>query len=170
MGLNVGKVVSALEGMTVPELREKYEEVFGEPTRTRHKDYLLRRIAWRLQANEWGGLSERARQRATELAEDSDLRITGPRKPRAGEDGPRVQATVHFPLDERLPMPGTELSRTYKGQTFVVRVLPKGFEFQGEIYRTLSAVAKAITGKHWNGYHFFGLGQKGENGNGKKKD
>jgi hypothetical protein len=167
--VNVEKAVTALKGMTAPELRAKYAEVFGEETKTRHKGYLLRRIAWRLQANAWGGLSERARQRALELAKDSDVRITEPRRsPEGGvrspeEDGRTRRAPPDYGLktpaywDDRLPMPGTILAREYKGQVvrlrsprvFEVRVLPKGFEYQGEIFRTLSAVAKVITGMHW---------------------
>jgi len=54
--------------------------------------------------------------------------------------------------------PGAALTRQYKGQTIEVRVLPRGFEYEGEVYRTLSAVARKVTGTHWNGYHFFRLG------------
>lgn len=54
-------------------------------------------------------------------------------------------------------MPGTVLARQYKGRTITVTVLEDGFEYAGEVFRTLSAVAKAVTGSHWNGYHFFGL-------------
>ena len=58
-------------------------------------------------------------------------------------------------------MPGTTLSRKYKGRTILVRVLRRGFEYEGKVYRSLSAVAKAVTGSHWNGYLFFGLTTKG---------
>ena len=58
--LNIAKEVAAMERMTTGKLQEKYAEVFGEATRSRHKRYLIRRIAWRMQANAEGGLSERA--------------------------------------------------------------------------------------------------------------
>ena len=58
-------------------------------------------------------------------------------------------------------MPGTVITREYKGETITVHALPEGFEYGGEVYRTLSGVAKAVTGTHWNGYHFFKLGRKG---------
>jgi hypothetical protein len=61
-------------------------------------------------------------------------------------------------------MPGAVITRQYKGDTIEVRVLPHGFEYLGEVYRTLSAVAKAVTGTHWNGYHFFRLGRKDADG------
>jgi hypothetical protein len=62
--------------------------------------------------------------------------------------------------DQRLPPPGSVLTRKYKGQTVQVQVLPKGFEHQGVLYRSLSAAAKAITGTHCNGYHFFRITQE----------
>ena len=58
-------------------------------------------------------------------------------------------------------MPGSELCRHYKGRDIVVRVLlDGGFEWEGTVYRSLSAVAKAVTGSHWNGVHFFGLSKE----------
>ena len=72
--------VAALEDKTVNELRSLYEEVFDEVCRSRHKKYLVRRIAWRLQALDEGGLSNEAKQKARELAATSDLRMTAPRE------------------------------------------------------------------------------------------
>lgn len=71
--------IEALRHMTVGQLKDKYRDVFGESSRSNHKQFLFRRIAWRVQANAEGGLSERARQRALEIANDSDLRIRGPK-------------------------------------------------------------------------------------------
>lgn len=67
--------IRALREMTVPELRERYREVFGEETRSRHKEFFWKQVAWRLQANEQGDLSERVRRRAAELADDADVRL-----------------------------------------------------------------------------------------------
>lgn len=72
--LNVGQKVSELRRMNVGELRREYAEVFGEQTRSFHKEFLVRRIAWRVQANAEGGLPDRARRRAAELADDTDQR------------------------------------------------------------------------------------------------
>jgi hypothetical protein len=74
----VAQQVEALGDMTIAELRERYAEVFGEVTRSSHKDFLRKRIAWRMQANEEGGLSARALSRAKELANDADLRLLAP--------------------------------------------------------------------------------------------
>jgi len=161
MALNMGKEMTALKRMTVPELRRKYAAVFGEDTMSRHKEFLIRRIVWRIQVNEEGGLSERAWQRARELATESDVRLTAPRPRLVAPGGETATTPIEFPKDDRLPMPGAIITRRYKNQTIEVRVLPKGFEYEGEIYRTLSAVAKQVTGTHWNGYHFFKLGETG---------
>ena len=162
MTMTIAKEVAALGRMTVSELRSKHVEAFGEPTRTGNRDYLVKQITWRSQTNAHGDLSEQARRRADELANDADLRTTAP-KIRKTEDRPALtrQTSVAFDSDSRLPMAGSNIKRLYKGREIVVRVLPKGFEYEGEVYRTLSAVAKAITGTHWNGYHFFNLKRNG---------
>ena len=167
MNLNIGKEVAAAKRMTVAELRRKYAEVFGEETRSRHKDYLVRCIAWRMQASAEGGLSERARQRARELASTSDVRLTAPKSDNIAEPARTRISAIRLSPDDRLPMPGATITREYKGELIEVHVLPEGFEYAGEIYRSLSAVAKAATGTHWNGYHFFRLGRKGTDDNGK---
>lgn len=155
MRLNIAKEVAALERMTVGQLQQRYVEVFNEPVRSRHKRYLIRRIAWRLQANAEGGLSERALRRAEELANIAEVRVTPPRAARAAT---RAAPPPTFATDGRLPPPGAAITRRYKGQTINVVVLPDGFEHEGERYKSLSAVAKAITGSHMNGFRFFGLG------------
>ena len=94
-----------------------------------------------------------------ELAADSDVRLTAPRNKAAPAPGQTKVATLHISQDDRLPMPGAILTRRYKGRTIEVRVLPDGFEYEGEVYKSLSAVARAVTGTHWNGYHFFQLGK-----------
>jgi hypothetical protein len=163
MDVNVGKEVAGLQRMTVTQLRDKYAEVFGEATTTGNRTWLLRRIAWRIQANAEGELSERARARAAELARDSDLRVIPPReKPAAAvlpmtRGGTRTGTLPPEKQDDRLPPPGTVLTRKYKGGTVQVKVLPQGFEYEGQNYGSLSAVAKAVTGSHCNGFLFFGL-------------
>lgn len=159
--LNIAKEVSAMERMTVDELRGKYADVFGEKTNGRNKQWLIKRIAWRMQANVEGDLSERARRRAMELANDSDLRMTPPREPKIEEKLPVVTKGVQIASDNRLPLPGAILKREYKGRVVRVKVLLDGFEFEGERYKSLTAVAKSITGKHWNGFHFFNLRKDG---------
>ena len=153
--------IRGLSRMTVGELREKYFEVFGEETRSRHKVFLRKRIAWRIQALADGDLSERARKRAEELANDADLRIRAPRDTAEMgliEVGIRT-VTAHSKVsrDERLPSPGTLLTREFKGRDIVVEVLDHGFEFDGRSYKSLSSIAREVTGTKWNGFIFFHL-------------
>jgi hypothetical protein len=161
MSLNMAKEVAALEQMTVGQLQDRYAEVFGEPVRSRHRQYLIRRIAWRLQANHEGGLSERARCRAEELADEADVRVTPPRAATVANPersvGSNVVVRVPVAKDSRLPGVGSQITRKYKGRTIIVTVLADGFEYLGDRYRSLTAVAKVITGAHMNGFRFFGL-------------
>jgi hypothetical protein len=156
---NIEQTIAALRQMTAGQLRERYQEVFGEPSRSGNRQFLFKRIAWRIQSLAEGGLSERARRRAEELARDADIRTTLPRPPKGGRDGHTVtlQAPRSVTAHDRLPLPGTVLTRRYRGQQVEVKVLACGFEYAGQTYRSLSAIAKAITGTHWNGHLFFGL-------------
>ena len=159
MPTDVGPQVAALEHMTVAELRARYAEVFGETTQAGHKTWLAKRIAWRLQALAEGDLSDRARRRAAELASDADLRLAPPKNNPAT---PAEHPVSTQKSDQRLPPPGSMLVRPYKGRTLHVRVLTQGFEFEGTRYPSLSAVAKAVTGCHCNGFLFFRLARQGE--------
>lgn len=159
--MNVGKDIAALKNMTVADLRTRYAGVFGEETRSRHKEFLVKRIAWRMQSLAEGDLSERARARAAELARDADIRTSAPKVPATADPDRTRVAELRISPDTRVPMPGTQITRTYKGRTVDVMVLPNGFEFEGEVYRSLTAIAKAVTGTHWNGYHFFNLARNG---------
>jgi len=158
--------IAALQRLTMQELRGRYAELFGETTAAKNRTWLLRRVAWRLQCLAEGDLSARARQRAAELANDADLRITAPcvKEPvpiaEAGaEPAPRACSS-----DARLPMPGTILTREYKGQTLHVEVRAEGFAYAGQRYKSLSAVAKAVTGAHCNGFWFFRSALAGRGG------
>ena len=158
MQLNVPQEVAALQRLGPKQLQARYAEVFGEATAAHNKVWLIRRIAWRLQARAEGDLSERARRRAQELADDADLRL-GP--PRTKSQAAEATATARPPRDPRLPPVGAVLARKYRGAVLQVRVLADGFEFEGVAYRSLSAVARAITGAHCNGFLFFRLVRKG---------
>jgi hypothetical protein len=167
-----------LNALSVKRLRLRYEEVFLEPTAVGNKAWLVKRIAWRLQEVAEGGLSERAKARAAELARDADLRLNPPRetmreatKPKpvtpplvpAAERTKAVAIPAPAPRgDERLPPPGSFIVRKYKGRDLKVKVLASGFEYEGEVFPSLSAAAKAITGSHCNGFAFFKLDGKGD--------
>src|SRR5215211_5518148 len=131
MSQNVARELAALQRLTVPQLRLRYAEVFGEATNAHNKAWLVKRLAWRLQALAEGDLSERARRRAAELANDADLRLSPPRGKTAPAPEQRTQVkTLRFQPDGRLPPPGTVLTRPYKGGTIQVLVLADGFEYE----------------------------------------
>ncbi len=155
--MNIEDDLAALQEMTTDELRERYADLFGEVPRSRHKAYLIRKIAWRLQANAEGDLSERARRRAAELAVDAEVRTTPPRG-QVSALKPSRSKKVEL-RDRRLPSVGTAITRKYKGRLLEVRVQRDGFEYEGERYQSLTAVAKAITGSHCNGFRFFKLAE-----------
>lgn len=161
MALNIHAELKRLGTLKTPLLKARYAELFGEPTRCNNRPYLIKRIAWRLQADAEGDLSERARQRAAEIADDSDLRLQAPvgaSQPTTISAAPSPKhaiASLRVSRASDVPLPGSTLWRTYKGKAYGVIVLPKGFEYEGKVYRSLSAVANAITGTHWNGMKFF---------------
>ena len=152
--------IERLRRATVGELRTKYLEMFGQPSRSNHKQFLFRRIAWRLQAVAYGELSERARQRALAVAQDVDLRIKAPAYLVGAAQQvlqPTLRSRRKSGRDERLPGPGSVVRREFKGQLVVVQVLVDGFQFQDRFYKSLSAIARQVTGTPWNGYEFFRL-------------
>jgi len=144
----------ALETMTVAELGARYEEVFGEPTRSHNKEYLKKQIAWRIQEQAEGGLSHRARALAAEIGGSAKVRW---RRKNGGGAEPLPGSTPRNERDPRLPPPGTRLTREYKGTVHEVLVLQDGFEYQGQRHANLSRIAKLITGTNWNGFLFWRL-------------
>jgi hypothetical protein len=137
--------LTAVEVLPIAALRAKYREVVGLDVRTHNRAYLLRRIAYVLQ------------QRAEEVAR--------PEVPSAAPASPSMPPTAAPtpPCDEqdpRMPPPGTTLERQYKDAVVRVKVLADGFEFEGRRYRSLSAIAREVTGTIWNGMLFFNLARR----------
>jgi hypothetical protein len=157
----VNKVIEKLQDLRIPALRKRYWELFGEESKSSNKQFLFRRIAWRLQANAEGDLSERARRRATEIADDRDLRVRAPQEfvARPDSHAGNIDRT-HPPKDARLPGTGALLTRRVGNRQIVVKVLSDGFEFESRRYRSLSAIAREVTGTRWNGLLFFGLTER----------
>lgn len=163
MQLNVAKEIAAMEEMPVAQLRNRYAEVFGETTNGRNKQWLLKKIIWRLQSMAEGDLSERARARAMEIASDADIRRRPPKAPAPKPDVPQSPPIpVAGSPDNRVPIPGSTITREYKGRLLEVLVLDEGFEYAGERFKSLSGVAKRITGSHCNGYLFYNLKRGGD--------
>lgn len=144
--------IMALKNAPVEEFLERYKELYGEDAASNHRLYLWRKIAYRLQECEYGSLSAKAKGRLKALIEEYDPINNKALRP----DKPAPCAPTAS-KDKRLPIPGTIITKEYKGVKYQVKVLEKGFEFKGKIYKTLSAIAKEMTGSHWNGYLFFNL-------------
>lgn len=157
--------IAELAAMNVPALRGEHRKLFGEEPASAHRQFLFRKIAWRLQADQEGGLSEAARELARGIARDTPLRnrvITNAAKRLTGlPDEQTAITTIQPGHDSRLPMPGGLIVKQHKGETIVVKVLDDGrFEYGDRRYKSLSAIAQDITGTKWNGLLFFGLTEK----------
>ena len=125
----ISEQVAALTDMGLSELRAQWEERYSAPPKHRAPDLLRRMLAWRIQADAFGGLDA---------------------------------ATVRLLGNERAPLmvaeqPGTRLARDYAGRRHEVVVIEDGVVYDGNRYRSLSEVARIITGQRWNGPRFFGL-------------
>ncbi len=143
----IAEEIAELRAMDVPRLVERYEALFGKPPRVRHKDWLWKRIAWKLQERRLGGLSKVAKARLEELIADIELPLAES----------TAKASAETSRDPKALLPGTYLMRIWHGQQIRVRVLDNGFDWDDQVFRSLSAVARAVTGAHWNGRLFFGL-------------
>jgi len=151
---SITKEIAELRAMTAHELAEKYKQVFGKSPRVKHKEYLWKRIAWKIQEQRFGGLPGAARRHLNDLMNEIEL----PSKRKSGADTAKPRAS-RAPND---PAVGTTLIREYKGRDIRVKVLEKGFEWDGTPYRSLSAVARAVTGSVWSGRLFFNLRKRGK--------
>jgi hypothetical protein len=148
--------IAALKNKAIPELQKKFEELFqGQKASSDNKVYLVRRIAYRLQEMECGGLSQKAQNRLKELIGLYDPVNNKTIRPKVSVE--TQTRTKTRGRDTRLPIPGTIITKNYKGMKIQVKVLEKGFEYEGKIYKHLTAIADKITGMHWNGYNFFNL-------------
>jgi hypothetical protein len=105
--LNIINEVATLERLSVGQLRQRFADLFGETTKASNRTWLVKRIAWRLQALAEGDLSERARRRAAELARDADLRLNPPQSKSTTATPPPPEAvSMPAPVDHRLPPAG----------------------------------------------------------------
>ncbi|MDP9421362.1 MAG: DUF2924 domain-containing protein [Pseudomonadota bacterium] len=122
--------VRALEALDLHGLRDEWRRRYGEPPKMRSRELLARLLAWRIQADAFGGLD------ATTI---------------------RLLKSDMLPSPKPLLAPGTRLARDWQGRRHEVDVLDKGFRYNGADFRSLSEVARTITGTRWNGLRFFGL-------------
>lgn len=168
---SVAEELSRLERMTVAELTHRYVEEFRKPPRTRHRLWLLRTLAFRLQERRFGGLSGAARKRLDELIAEIELpapltAASAPARTRKRSSrSARVQTAPDAATEARAQStrdpndalrPGTVINKVWRDRVLRLVVRDDGsFELEGVVHRSLSAAAKAVTDQHWNGRLFW---------------
>jgi len=133
--------VVALPEKSTAELKQLWRELYDREPPPFNRPFLVKRLAYRIQELAFGGLSARAEAKLTERIEEEDNRVKGKAPVRRGDR----------------PIAGTRLIREWQGVEHTATVLDDGFEYQGRRYKSLSAIARAITNVRWNGPAFFGL-------------
>ena len=141
---SVLRQLATLETMTTEQLHEQWRDLYGGEPPQYKRQFLLKRLAYRIQELFYGGLAAAAKTRLQQVAQDDpvarmDGRVT---------DSPQGRADI---------LPGTRFVRIWKDRRYEVLAHPNGFEYDGRMFRSLSAVAREITGTRWNGRLFFGL-------------
>lgn len=177
--------ISRLQKASLTELQAAYEEAFGKPTKSRNRKQLFSQIARKVQDERSGGKLEakdgkpvitakfeprkQAGKKTGRKAGKSKARTSAKKSNRKQAAAKRTAAkktkSAKQPgqRDPRLPKVGTIINREYKGRTLQVKVLEKGFEYEGQVYRSLSGLARQITGQIINGFLFFRLTRQGSN-------
>ena len=136
--------LAALKAMSVNELKTEWQAMFDAPAPNNSRTFLESRMAYRIQELTYGGPDKQTRRLLDLLANEVEGTLT--RKAQIA--------------DPRNPVVGTKLIREWDGIAHTVTVLKEGFDWGGKRYKSLSAVARAITGTRWNGYRFFGLRER----------
>ena len=136
--------LAALKSMSVNDLKAEWQALFNAPAPNNSRTFLESRLAYRIQELTYGGPDKQTRRLLDLLADEVEGTLT--RKAQIA--------------DPRNPVVGTKLIREWDGTAHTVTVLKEGFDWGGQRYKSLSAVARAITGTRWNGYRFFGLRER----------
>ena len=152
---SVLRQMALLQSMSLEQLREKWLDLYGEEPPQYKKQFLIKRLAYRIQELFYGGLSEQANVHLQQAAKEDPVATVNRRIPEERKSNEAI-------------LPGTRLVRVWNDRRYEVTVLADGYEFEGRTFRSLSAVAREITGTRWNGKVFFGLkkvyGRKAEGG------
>jgi hypothetical protein len=136
--------LASLKAMSVNDLKTEWQVLFNAPAPNNSRTFLESRLAYRIQELTYGGPDNQTRRLLELLADEVEGTLT--RKAQIA--------------DPRNPVVGTKLIREWDGTAHTVTVLKDGFDWGGQRYKSLSAVARAITGTRWNGYRFFGLRER----------
>jgi len=150
--------VSQLQTMTLSQLRGRWLEVFGEKTSQRHRVFLIKRLARKLQNEQTPQLTAEEEAKVEEYR--AMIRQMPPDQWFPGKQRGKAKGT-RVAKGQRVPPPGSVITRDHKGHKITVTVLDDGFEYDGQVYRSLSAIARQATGTSWNGFTFFHLDKGG---------
>ncbi len=149
---SVLRQLATLNTMTLEQLRQKWLDLYGSDPPPYKRQFLIKRLAYRIQELFYGGLSEGAKTRLMQIAQGDPVA----RVDRRVSDNPQGKSDI---------LPGTRFVRIWKDRRYEVLAQENGFEYDGRIFRSLSAVTRAITGTRWNGRLFFGLKKSNANHN-----
>jgi hypothetical protein len=141
MAKNVVAQVAELNRMGMPQLKERWKALFDTEAPARNRAHMVKRLAYRIQELAYGGLPE---QTVAQLREIADEHEKASNRRRNG------------------PVPGTRFVREWNGERYEVTVTRDGYEYRGRPFKSLSAIAREITGTRWNGPLFFGIRKQEE--------
>ena len=145
---SVIKQIAELERMDGKQLKDRWKELFGNEAPGYNKRFLVKRLAYKIQENAYGGLPEETLNQMKDILKEAGYDEQGIHKENKNDEKDKKP---------RIPVRGARLVREWKGETHEVLVIKNGFEYQGRKYKSLSAVAREITDTRWNGPKFFGL-------------
>jgi len=147
-GDSVLKQIADLQNLSHAQLQQLWRTLYGKDPTACNRPYLIKRLAYRIQEIAYGGLSDKSRKMMDDILDSCGFDENG-----GSLDGRRTERKRKVGV----PVVGTRLVREWNGRTYEVTVVYGGFEYEGRRYRSLTAIATAITGTHWNGRTFFGL-------------
>ena len=162
--MSITSQIAVLNRMSVSDLQAEWLRLYGSPTRSRNRQFLFRRLAWRVQELTHGGLSDASKQRIDALASDDFVRARTPTQASVEALSGGAPSATGARRDPRRPAPGTLITKAYKGRELRVVVREDGLELNGAMYPTATALAKAVTGsKSINGNLFLGITKRKRN-------
>ena len=149
---SISQQIEELRQMSVPELVDRYQELWGKNPHCKNREWLWKRCGWRLQEQRLGGLSNAAKHRLEELISEIDIPL--------GEKQRSISGILKRSRKPNEPAVGTVLVRQWRGEEYHLKVVEGGYELDGVVHRSLSAAARALTCSRWNGRLFWGLDER----------
>ncbi|MBI5725837.1 MAG: DUF2924 domain-containing protein [Planctomycetes bacterium] len=144
MDKTVLRQLAELQDMPFAALKERWRSLYGTEPPAYKREHIIRRLAYRIQELAFGGLPDQTKAELERIAEEDECQRKDNRAQRGKSKGTR-------------PLPGTRIVRDWNGQRHEITAVEGGFEYKGRKYKSLSGIAKVITGAHWSGPQFFGL-------------